>query len=296
MPEPRDTFIHIADIHFWRLVANPFQLFNKRFLGVLSVALRRRHEFVLERAEPYADIAAGTGARCVILTGDFSSTSTDAELSLAAQFLRGLRQRGLAVHIVPGNHDLYTFESVRKRRFERHFADFIPSGGYPSLTCLPGGTPLLLVPTACPRFLSARGRVAPDAVEAAARLLTQTGPTVVVAGHYPLLPSTATYASGRFHRLANAEPLRRTLGEAGKRLLYLAGHVHRFSYVEDPRYAGVQHLTTGAFLRTDRHAGVQGEFTEVSVETGKFNVTRHVCAGTWTKHPVSPTPFPGAKA
>ena len=271
---PLERFAHIADLHFWQIVTNPWLLMNKRFLGNLTVILRRRYEFVMERAEPFADAIAASGIGSVVLTGDFASTATDEEFMLAASFVRGLQARGMAVHVLPGNHDVYTFEAARERRFEKHFAEFIPPGGYPALVKLPGGTPLILAPTVCPRHLSARGLVTPETVRAVAGLLEECGPLAVVAAHYPLLHTARGYASHPFRRLANAESLRRVLGASGKRILYVCGHTHRFSHDNDAQYPMMEHLCTGGFVRTDPRQGVHGEFSEVAIFPDRFVIHR----------------------
>ncbi len=264
------------------------RLMNKRFIGNLTVMVRRRREFKMERAEPYAEAVAATGASCAVLTGDFCSTATDEEFEMAARFVRGLRSRGVAVHVLAGNHDVYTFESVRARRFERWMAEFMPPGGYPALATLPGGTSLLLVPTACPRPFSARGRVTPHTVEAVAGLLDRCGPTVVVAAHYPYLSETRGYRSRVFRRLENAEALRRVLGSSGKRILYICGHVHAFSYEADREFPGLEQLTADGFFRTNLKQGTQGEFAEIRVADGNFQVVRHVHEYQWKTIPVTP--------
>jgi hypothetical protein len=277
--QPVDRFAHVADIHFWRIVRNPLRMLNKRFLGNLTVIFRRRHEFVMERAEPLADAIAQTGMKTVVLTGDFSSTSLDEEFERAVQFVRGLRDRGMTVHLMPGNHDVYTFEAYRRKRFEHHFADFLPPEGYPVLVTLPGGTPLILVPTVCPRHFSARGIVIHETIDSVQLLLQSCGPRAVVAAHYPILHKTAGYASNPLRRLQDAEALRDVLGASGKRILYLCGHVHRYSHERDPRYPTMEHVSTGAFLRTDRAAGTTGEFVEVQVFAESFKIERRTYGG-----------------
>lgn len=282
----RDSFVHIADIHFWRVVLNPLRLLNKRFWGNLTVVMRRRHEFVLERAEVYADAVAATGVRTVVFTGDFASTSMDDEFRMAARFVEGLSARGLSVHLMPGNHDVYTFRACRTRRFEHFFKPFLPEQGYPALTALPGGTPLLLVPTVVPRHFSACGRVTRKEIDRTAELLDECGSRVVVAAHYPILHETHGYHSNPFRRLENADYLRDALGRSGKEILYICGHVHRFSFQKDERYPNVQYLSTGAFLRTFREEGAQGEFARIAVTEAGFDIVRHVNRGTWTQEPV----------
>lgn len=279
--QPRDRLIHIADIHFWQIVWNPLHMLNKRFWGNLTVLTRRRRDFVLQRAEPYADAVAATGATSLVLTGDFCSTSTPAEFEMAVKFVRGLCDRGLSVNIVPGNHDVYTFGAHRAKRFERHLGEFLPAQGYPALLTLPGGTPLILVPTVRPRHWSARGYISPEHVEQVGDLLKQAGDFAVLAGHYPVLHHTHGYISNPFRRLENAELLRTVLAQSGKRILYLGGHVHKFSHQRDAQCDRITYVTTGAFFRTESGAGTQGEFTDIVIEDSQFQVIRHVFRQNW---------------
>jgi len=283
-----DSFLHVADLHFWRVVTNPLRLLNKRFLGNLNVLLRRRHEFVMEWARPHSDVLAAAGIRFVLLTGDFTSTALDEEFALARSFVDGLRARGLRIALMPGNHDVYTFGAHRSKRFERHFAEYLPADGYPCRLTLPGGTPLVLAPTVCPNVLSSRGRVAEDAAARVAELLEECAGRVVVAGHYPLLTDTPGYHTTWSRRLRNAQALHEALGASGRRILYVCGHVHRFSYDRDRRYPTLEHLSTGAFLCNDTHRGTQGEFAEVRVSPDAFHVIRHVNRNGWKQEQATP--------
>ena len=250
MTEPKDVILHVADLHFWSVVRNPFKLLNKRFLGNINVFLRRRHEFPMERAEPFADYLASRGVSNVVLTGDFTSTATDEEFTMARGFVHGLSRRGLTVTLMPGNHDVYTFEAQRAGRFERYFAEHLPVDGFPARLTLPGGTPLILVQTVCPNLLSSRGHITEGMVERTAALLRRCEGPVLVAGHYPVIRHTYGYHTSQGRSLRNAESLRKVLGESGKRVLYFAGHVHRFSYTRDPDYPALQHLANRRLLHS----------------------------------------------
>lgn len=282
--ETRDRFLHVTDLHFWSLVLNPLHLLNKRFLGNLNVLLRRRRVFPLERAEAFADRLASCGVPDILLTGDFTSTATDVEFEAARAFVDGLARRGLRITVLPGNHDVYTFEARRKRRFERHFAAYLPEGGYPARTALAGGTSVALVPTVRPNLFSSRGHITHEDIARARELIGGIrDTTAVVAGHYPLLRHAPGYHTGRLRRLINAGPLRRALGASPLRLLYVAGHVHRFSYVRDPEHPRLEHLATGAFFHLDPRKGCFGEFSEVHVLDGGFQVFRHVYRDGWER-------------
>jgi 3',5'-cyclic AMP phosphodiesterase CpdA len=291
MPEPappRDRLLHITDLHFWRVVTNPFRLLNKRFLGNLNVLLRRRHEYAMELAPRYVTALVDTGIRNVLLTGDLTSTAMEEEFASARGFLEMLRSHGLNVILLPGNHDLYTFEAHRKKRFEKYCQDFLPRMPYPVRVELPGGTPLLLVQTACPNLFSTRGRVNREAIEAMAALVDGSPAPALVAAHYPLLSETYGYTLHPLRQLRNAALLRARLGRSRRTLLYVCGHTHRFSYVRDPEFPSLEHLTTGAFLRHDAQSGRLGEFAEIHVFDNGFEVYRHVHEGQWLRHRVTP--------
>ena len=282
---PRDILLHVADLHFWEVIRNPLRLLNKRFLGNLNVLLRRRYEFDLSLTEAYAQALAGAGGSSVLFTGDFTSTSTGREFAGAREFVDSVRQQGMDTFVLPGNHDVYTFEAARCKRFERHFAGLLPEQGYPARATLPGGTPLLLVPTICPNLISSRGRVAPETVRATRALVEECDGPAIVAAHYPLLNETPGYTLTHERRLRDAEPLRRALGETGKPILFVAGHVHRFSYVQDAEFPNLRHLCTGAFFARNHREGITGEFAEIhALEDGTFSAFRHICRGDWERH------------
>lgn len=277
-----DRLLHITDLHFWEVVRNPLALLNKRALGNVNVYLRRRHEFHMDQADAFADVALATGIRTLLIGGDFTSTATEHEFALARKWVMRLAGKGMAIHLLPGNHDVYTFESVRRRRFEHYFREFIPQDGYPARVMLPGGTRLVLVPTVTPNFISSKGRITRKELRAVERLLAECpdGP-LLVAGHYPLLHKTYSYDSSPSRRLRNAEALRDLLGACPQTILYLSGHVHRFSHCIDPDYPRLHHLTSNAFFLQRHHDDVRGAFTEIHVNSKGFQVFQHVLKQDW---------------
>lgn len=264
-------------------------MLNKRALGNVNVIYRRRKEFIQANAESFADYVSSLNVPDILITGDFTSTALEEEFAMARAWVDTLRDRGLAVTVYAGNHDVYTFEAVRTRRFERHFRDYLPSADpMPWRMTLPGGTPLILVPTVCANLVSSKGRISNKDVSAVGAMLADTEGLAVVSGHYPVLDETYGYRTTPERRLRNAAALRRVLGESGKRVLYVAGHVHRFSYVKDRVYPELRHVTTGAFFRNDRERQRQGEFSEITVVDGGFRVHHHVFAGNWERTEIAP--------
>lgn len=282
-----DTFAHLTDFHFWQVVLNPFRLMGKRFLGNANVIYKRRHEFAAARAEPYVDYVLAQGVNTAVLTGDFTSTSTTPEFKAGAAMAQRLADAGLTVYAIPGNHDVYTWASKRTRRFERYFDAWYPEEGLPAKRTLPGGHDLVFVPTVTPDIQS-RGRITDVEVEGVRELLRTATDPVVVAGHYPLLHETYAYTAPPPRQLRNAAALRDALGASGKAVLYIAGHVHRFSYVIDPQYDNLRHVTSGAFFRTATESDRTGDFSIVSVGGGDFEVVRHSMGGEWRAERAEP--------
>lgn len=281
---PRDRVLHLSDFHFWKVVVNPLQLLNKRALGNLNVFLRRRHEFHMDRAEQYIDALAATGVTTLLLGGDFTSTAHPAEFRLARAFADKLIARGFTLIAIPGNHDVYTFESTRKRRYKEFFGAFTPGKGLPVRVALPGGTPLVLVPTVCPNLVSSQGNIT-SAQVAETRALIAGAPAgpVLVMGHYPVLHRTHAYDSSTSRQLRNADALRTALGAPGRTVLYVAGHVHRFSHVQDPDHAGLQHLCSNAFFLQRHGDPIDGAFSEIHAGSESFRVFAHTHAEGWRR-------------
>jgi hypothetical protein len=293
MTPPRDTLIHITDLHFWEIVKNPLALLNKRFLGNANVIYRRRHEFHMPQAAVYGAHLAALGIPECLIGGDFTSTATHKEYEMGKDFVDSLVRGGMNVHLMPGNHDVYTFESVRTRRFQRYFGAFTPAEGYPCRITLPGGTPLILAPTVCPNLLSSAGRITNREIEATRALVDACpeGP-ILVSGHYPMLHRTAGYTSGKSRQLRNAEALRQALGESGRTILYIAGHVHRFSYTRDNRYPNLLHLTTGAFFLKRPHEQCRGAFSTIATDGTDFSVAWHRFDEGWETVDAEAVPHP----
>ncbi len=269
--------IHITDLHFWRIVLNPMLLMNKRFLGNMNLALRRRRYVRTELAERFLTTLWAIKADALLVGGDLTTTATEAEYELAAAFLDRIAEMGVPIYLTPGNHDLYTFESLRRKRFESYLGKHLAEPHAPALLPLPNGAPLLRLPTARPNLISSRGHIRLNQIEKVRELLgtTDVNPLIVLA-HYPLLAHTDAYRLGAARRLGNAAFLRALLGASGRSILYLAGHVHAFSRVRDPLYPNIEHATTGALFYTRAHA--PGGFTEIQADDGAFALRSWILA------------------
>lgn len=283
METPQDQLLHLTDFHFWQVVLNPLRLLNKRFIGNGNVMFRRRHEFPMERAEAYAGYVASLGVKDLLLTGDFTSTSMPKEFEMARRFVEGLESRGMRPIVIPGNHDVYTFESVRDKRFERYFGPWLPPGPLPCRMTLPGGTPLILVPTVRANFFSSRGSIDKAAVQKVKNLLNEANGPVLIAGHYPMLHETDAYSLSPGRRLLNAQALRDALGNHAHDTVYLSGHTHRFSCVHDSEHSRLTHLTAGALFWRDTRLRTEGNFSEIQIREGRLAVFLHTYDRDWER-------------
>ncbi|MCK5862779.1 MAG: metallophosphoesterase [Candidatus Hydrogenedentes bacterium] len=277
--------IHITDLHFWHIVRNPLLLCNKRILGNLNLLLRRQHYVHQERAQSFIDLFPSLEADALLIGGDLTTTATEAEYRQAAVFVNTLAQFGIPVYMTAGNHDLYTFESKRQQRFEKHFGNRLEKAGIPSLKFLPGGTPLLIVPTARPNLLSSRGHISNTQLQDTQTLLEQApeGPLVVLA-HYPVL-STPSHHSNYMRQLGNGALLHRLLGDTSRPILYLAGHVHVFSHTRDPQFPNLEQITSSALFYEKQHH--PGGFTEIVYTDGEVAVHPWQYNNGWKRTPES---------
>ncbi len=270
-----DRILHITDLHFWAIPGNPLRWLGKRGVGLINVILRRRHEYRTERADEFAGMLAAIDSAAIIVTGDVSSTALDVEFAQANAFMEAIRARGRTVWALPGNHDIYTRHAFHTRRFERGLSSFLPGPEWPCRQQLPGGTSVVFAPTVYPDF-AARGYIAKDEIKAVATLVREAPPgPVVVAAHYPLLNTTADYHSIITRRLRNADPFRQALGETGRKILYIAGHVHRPSCTPDKEYPHLSHLTTPPLFRQRHTPPTDGTFSEIEITDNEFTITRH---------------------
>lgn len=263
-------YIHMSDLHFWQLVCNPFHLLNKRALGTLNLFLRRRHQIKIDRAEGLLQLLKEMDIDAFLIGGDLTTTATEAEFRQAAAFLGALAELA-PVYLVAGNHDRYTFESKRKERMEKYCFYWLPAEEGCSVDRLPGDLALLRISTARPNWISSRGQVASETLSCVPELLDEEkNKAMIVLAHYPVIPETEAYTLGWNRGLGNGAALRRTLGEHGRPLLYLAGHVHVYSRVQDPLFPTVEQVTTPAlfYAKADKPGG----FTEIVTEGSEIQI------------------------
>ncbi|MFO0812988.1 MAG: metallophosphoesterase [Gemmatales bacterium] len=119
--------VHFSDIHLFQAKAiwRARDYLSKRLTGYMNNKyLARGHGFkqasqVLHRL---VEDAYARQPDLVIFSGDATTLGVEEEFSQAAELLRVHESATPPALAVPGNHDYYVSQSVRKGFFERHFA------------------------------------------------------------------------------------------------------------------------------------------------------------------------------
>ncbi len=218
---------------------NPHRLGWRRAVAQLELkGLGRARQF--DEAERLLARIAGQVGRLgvdhVVLTGDLTALAMDEEFERAKAALGPLALDPSRLSVIPGNHDRYTVNSARQRRFERYFGNLLGSdlprhagpSGYPFVRLLGReGAVIGLDSTRVPPFPGlAFGQVGTDQrrrLEEILRAPELAGRMVCVLVHHaPLLANGKPDAWS--HGLRDAASLLRML--AGRPCTVHHGHVH----------------------------------------------------------------------
>lgn len=188
-------------------------------------AINPLEPYHLQLVDAYLWDAAQTGADALLLLGDVTNQGKLAQHEALIEKLRAAQAEGLAVYVLPGNHDI---GEVDAERFAALYADF----GYGealsrdsaslSYSVLLGHQLLLLLDTNGYSGQRDSAFLTPqtlDWMRAQLEQAAQRGWQVLAAGHYPLLTPNSTPFSG-------GEEAARLLAAYGV-TLYLCGHLHK---------------------------------------------------------------------
>jgi 3',5'-cyclic AMP phosphodiesterase CpdA len=280
--------IQLSDIHVWRVKLNPIHLLNKRAIGVFSLLVGRAKRFRLERLDSVIERVKSLEPDHLLITGDLTTTALPAEFADARAALAPLLNDPTRVTVIPGNHDRYTFGSVRYSVFEKTFGAFMPRPRFPWLRQLDERTAILGL-DATRSHISATGRLRAEQFEAARSLVadpTTRAPRLIVACHYPVL-APPVYASELAHkRLKNADEVRAWLATLGPHL-YCCGHVHAAWAYRPHDWPDHLSLNSGAPLLRDPTGLRPPGFLEITLHDANVSVTHHSWNGSeWTIRPL----------
>src|SRR5262245_58103586 len=124
---------HISDLHALSLRgASPLAfLSHKRLAGGLNLLLRRASKHPLRLFTALVDDLNRVRPDHVACTGDLTNLGLDPEFAAARAELDRIALGPSAVTVVPGNHDVYTWDARRARRFERFIGPYARSDDAP---------------------------------------------------------------------------------------------------------------------------------------------------------------------
>jgi len=291
----------LTDIHVWdpRSMRRVDWL-GKRATGWVNYTRKRAAEYSIDVL--CAAIARQVEARpdVVFVSGDLTNLGLRSELEAASEHLQPVRDAGIPIVVVPGNHDFYVPAAMRGD-FETVFGDELgePAGVGTWPRCVRvGSTSLVLVNSALPvPPLMAWGRIGDTQMADIDRVVaaeTRAGQTVAIGlHHHPTRAPHKRYDGSR--NLRDAAALRAIAERHGVALM-MHGHNHYF-HVRRMREAttiigGISSSTTahpGAPYRMGQTAiwtvadGTVGlEVANVDPDTGTF--------GDWIEHPLDAVP------
>ncbi len=221
--------IHFSDPHAGGPAEDCLAYFDKRWIGVFNYRFRRRfrHDLkLLEKAVAYILAVRPDAAVC---TGDLTSTGQPGEFARTLEILRPLRDSGIPLLYLPGNHDCYV---KRPRCVEamRQAVEYLNGPEYafgrlPAIRTVHGVDFLLLNTSRPSNLLCSWGFVSKADDEWVRRVCAEPKirPRILVS-HYPMLEDHPILRTR--HRLFG----QRNIVEAMKRHaidLVLCGHVHK---------------------------------------------------------------------
>ncbi len=237
--------LHFSDVHVQEAFgAMPVaELMGKRLLAAGNLLLTRGRLFqdVPMKLEALSRFARDERADLVICTGDYTALGSEAEYVAARKAMEPFLRAPLGFCTVPGNHDLYLADTLRDRRFERHFGALLTSdlpelavdGAFPTVRLIGDRLAVIGLNSAKPNPnpFSSAGQI-PEAqlaaLEGALAHPALAGRWIFVITHYGILRPDGTPDSAH-HGLANARELLRICTRA--RVALLHGHIHhRFAH------------------------------------------------------------------
>jgi 3',5'-cyclic AMP phosphodiesterase CpdA len=239
---PPFRIAHISDLHFSQITWSPSQFFSKRWIGNINLLLRRKREFDPDALlTPLLDTFRKQDIQLVLISGDLSSTSLEAEFLEASSFIDRLRDSHIDVVTLPGNHDHYTKSAFQKKIFyqffDTHFSspsligeEFSLKEHQVAVKKLPHNWWIVALDTALatPLF-SCQGKFSEQIEQNLEKVLSilPEDDFVIVANHFPIF--TVDHAQ---RHLIRDEALKKIFQKWKKVKLYLHGHTHRHSIAD----------------------------------------------------------------
>ena len=237
----RMRFLHCSDVHITQAYEGipPFHLGWRRSLALFELGIGGRAaafrgaDQALRQIVRDADYLA---ADHILISGDLTAYATPLEFQAARDALGSAADNRARCSIIPGNHDCYTPDAVRDKRFEQQFSHLLSSdlpeycreGPYPFIHMK--GDDAAVVGLNSARVTAfpglAYGRIGDAQLRGLRDMLQDArlaGKAVLVMVHHG--PFTASgQPDSRMHGLVDADRLLNLL--PGPRFAVLHGHIH----------------------------------------------------------------------
>ncbi|WP_201456355.1 metallophosphoesterase [Chlamydia sp. 17-3921] len=245
LPKSQEAFrlVHISDIHFRVFPWNPLSCFNKRLKGLLRQVFSPIDFHASTICKRFPDLLHDLQADSVCLTGDLTLTALDAEFLLARYCVDRLSKYA-RIYVLPGNHDVYTQKALREQTFYHYFPDIQLQKEKLSINRLTKHWWLVLLDCSCLNgWFAANGAIQQTQISNLEDFLRTlpTNENVIIANHYPLLPSKK-----KAHDLINHKLLQRALKNYPNVHLYLHGHEHQAAVYNNKGFSPSLILNSGS--------------------------------------------------
>jgi 3',5'-cyclic AMP phosphodiesterase CpdA len=235
-------FLHCSDVHITQdySAAPFFQLGWRRWFGLLELTIGGRataYRDAQQTLRRIVEVVERGEADHLLLSGDLTAYAAEAEFGLAREALGAIADTRAKFSVIPGNHDCFTPNAVKTKRFERYFGHLIDSdlpeyqrdGAYPFVHLKGDEAAVVgLHSSRVPIFPGlAYGAVGPVQLSALREIVADKRlehRAVLVMVHHAPLRANGTEDT-RIHGLLDAAALLDLL--PGPRFAVLHGHIHR---------------------------------------------------------------------
>ncbi len=284
------TVGHVSDLHYWAFDnVKPLELLNKRLVGGVNIALNRAKKHDNKIATLALKQLDEEKVDHIAISGDLTNLAFPCEYDEAARQVYSIEDAEHRVSIIPGNHDYYTADTVREKRFENAFASILKSDlpqylgndHYPYCRFVGDDVAVIGLNSGLitPPFF-AQGRVKEDELSRLKALLNDSALTsrfVIVQVHHHLLPHTHKLEKMRV--LINADEVLTLLREC-KVPLVLHGHNHISNIDTLPHLNGdkdivISGCSSSSYVGHKKKAH-RATFNIYKVNKKSFSISRYV--------------------
>lgn len=233
-------FLHCSDLHITQDYVHTswLRLGWRRWLAMFELTFGGRAKGYRDARSTLETIVADAerlGVDHVLISGDLTAYSMEAEFRDARAALGRLGESRVKCSVIPGNHDRFTTHAVRDRRFERYFGHLLESdmpeyrcrSGYPFVHLKGSEAAIVGLSSAHLRFPGfAQGTVGEEQRRALSAIIADPrmeGRAIVVMVHHAPLRRSGRPDSD-FHGLTDGVELLDLL--PGPRFALVHGHLH----------------------------------------------------------------------